>query len=329
MPKVFVGALGGTIAMSSDSSNDPVHPKLGAEDLVSAVPELLEIADIKSKTIKNVASPSIVVDDILAAYRYAIEAVEAGADGVVLTHGTDTLEESAFLLDLIWDREEPLVLTGAMRSPNLLSPDGAGNLMSAVVTAADKRSKSLGVLVVLDEAVHLAKTVAKTNSSSVWTFQSPSWGPVARIVEREIHYCMKPSDRNSSLPLPALGPINIPIIESPFADEGSWVESIASTKPRAIIVSASGAAHLSMAAAEKLEKVIENGIPVIVASRTGSGKTLTRTYGYPGSESWLLEHGFILSGFLTARKARILAHVLISAGYSGGKLKEKIEAYGA
>ena len=104
MPKVFVGALGGTIAMSSDSSTDPVRPKLGAEDLVSAVPELLEIADIKSKTIKNVASPSIVVDDILAAYRYAIEAVEAGADGVVLTLGTETLEESAFFLDLIWER---------------------------------------------------------------------------------------------------------------------------------------------------------------------------------------------------------------------------------
>lgn len=329
MSKVYVGALGGTIAMSSASSTDPVKPKLGAEDLVSAVPELAEIAEIKSQSIKNVASPSIVVEDILDAYKFADQAVREGADGIVLTHGTDTLEESAFLLDLIWDHSEPIVLTGAMRSPNLLSPDGAGNLMSAVVTAASDSARGLGVLVVLDDAVHAARTVAKTNSTGVWTFQSPGWGPIGRIAERKLHVFFEPLKAHDPLPLPAPGSIKIPIMESPFADEGDWVDPVISMGPRAIVVNASGVGHLSMNATEKLELAIKKGIPVIVSSRTGSGTTLKNTYGYPGSESYLIEHGFILSGFLSARKSRILAHLLIDSGMNVTQLKEAFAIYGA
>lgn len=328
LPQISVGALGGTIAMSSQSASTPVNPQLGAEDLIAAVPDLQDVARISARTINNVASPAITMSDILAALRYAEEAVDAGAAGVVLTHGTDTLEETAFLLDLMWGREEPIVLTGAMRSPNLLSSDGPANLMSAVITAASPDARGLGVLVVLDDTVHAARSVAKTDATALSTFQSPGWGPLGRIFERELHLQFRPARREAAQPAPADEPVRIPIVESAVAEDGEWVAALAQMNPRAIVASGPGVGHLAVPAADALEKVLEEGTPVIVASRTGAGRTLTHTYGYPGSEADLLERGFLLAGSLTARKARLLAHVLLAAGADSEQLREGFARFG-
>lgn len=329
LPKISVGALGGTIAMSSQSSTTPVNPQLSAEDLIGAVPELEEVAEISAKTINNVASPAIVMADVLAALEFANEAVDNGAAGVVLTHGTDTLEETAFLLDLLWGREEPIVVTGAMRSPNQLSSDGPANLMAAVITAASQDARGLGALAVLDDTVHAARTVAKTDATALSTFQSPGWGPLGRIFERRLHLQFRPARREGALPAPADGPIRIPLVESPLGDDGEWAGAIAGMNPRAVVVNGSGVGHMSVPAMEALEPLVSRGVPVIVATRTGAGRTLTQTYGYPGSEADLLERGFLMAGSLTGRKARLLAHVLLASGADMAQLREGFARFGA
>ncbi|MDO5727848.1 MAG: asparaginase, partial [Bowdeniella nasicola] len=218
MTTIAIGALGGTIAMTPDSAGGGVKPSLDADDLVAAVPELNDIATITAKTIASVASPNLQMGDVLAAYRYCCEQAEAGVDGIVLTHGTDTLEETAYFLDLLWDYDIPIVITGAMRSPNLPSADGPGNILAAVVAAASTHLTGLGVLVVLNDEVHLARFVAKTNSTATWTFASPGWGPIARIAERRASVMLTPRERPSALPVPPPSEIRIPVIECGLSD---------------------------------------------------------------------------------------------------------------
>lgn len=327
-PIIAVGALGGTIAMTAAERGGAVSPGLDAAGLVAAVPDLEDIAEIRARTIRNVASPSIVVEDVLEALAFANEAVEGGAAGVVLTHGTDTLEETSYLLDLLWDREEPIVVTGAMRAPSLLSPDGAANLLSAVVTAAAEDARGLGVIAMLDDSVHLARYVAKTDSTGLSTFQSPGWGRVGRIVERRLRLAYRPARRFDALPAPPAGNVNVPLVESTFADDGGWLRLLVDARPAAIVVSGSGVGHLSVPAADVAEEAIGKGIPVILASRTGSGSTLEKTYGYPGSEQDLLRRGVIGAGFLNGRKARLLAHVVTAAGGGEAELRKEFAARG-
>lgn len=326
-PGVAVGALGGTIAMSAVGTG-AVKPELDAEDLVAAVPELTNIADIRAHSIANVASPAIVPSHVLDALAFARRAVDDGAVGVVLTHGTDTLEETAYFLDLLWDREEPLVVTGAMRSPNLPGADGPANLLSAVVAASSEEARGLGVLVVLDDTVHLARLVSKTHSTGVWTFQSPGWGPVGRIAERKLRLMLKPARMFDPLPVPSADPLHIPIVQSPWADDGMWVTAIASNNPRALVIEASGVGHLSEAAADACEQLMKDGLLVAMVTRTGSGTTLEHSYGYPGSEEDLIERGIIPGGFLTGRKLRILLHVLLSSGADVDTIRNTVARHG-
>lgn len=314
MTTIAIGALGGTIAMTPDVAGGAVKPSLNAHDLVAAVPELADIATITAETLASVASPNLVMADLLTAYEFCLAQARAGVDGIVLTHGTDTLEETAYLLDLLWDEDIPLVITGAMRSPNLPSADGPGNILAATVAAASAQLKGMGVLVVLNDEVHLARTVAKTNSTATWTFASPGWGPVARIAERHASVMLVPRTRPEALTAPGKEEIRIPIIECALSDDGWAIDALAAASPRGIVLAASGVGHISVPARDAACRALSAGIPIVFASRTGSGRTLTASYGYPGSESDLLEHGFIGAGFLSPRKARLLLHVLTAAG---------------
>lgn len=327
-PIVAVGALGGTIAMTPSEPGKPVAPGLSAEQLIEAVPELREIAEVRAESIRNLPSPSIMVEHVRAALDFARASVDAGAAGVILTHGTDTLEETAYLLDLVWDREEPLVVTGAMRSPTQPGADGAANLLASVVTACSADARGLGVVTVLDGTVHLARLVTKSDSTAVSTFQSLGWGPVGRVEEGELRLMMRPARMFDPLPVPAAGPIRIPIVESPFADDGEWVSAIASMAPRALVIDGSGAGHVSEEARNAIVRLREDGMIVVVATRTGSGTTLERTYGYPGSEVDLLEQGVLMAGYLSARKARLLVHVLLEAGYEPDAIRDELTRRG-
>lgn len=308
---VAIGALGGTIASAPGDGAGAV-PTLSAESLAAAVPELAEIADVRARTLATLPSPSLDEPTILAALRWARQAVDEGAAGVVITQGTDTLEEAAYLLDLFWERPEPLVVTGAMRASHQPSADGPANLIAATRTAVDDGSRDRGVLVVFDDAIHQARWVAKTDSVSTGAFRSPVFGPIGRLVENEVVYAA-PLGRVAPLMLRSdqeLGDPRVPLVATYLGDDGYALRALRPDDIDGVVIAGFGAGHVSPRMADAIEELAQD-VPVVFASRTGSGPTGKAMYGYPGSEVDLVRRGAIPAGWLPPVKARLLLWALM------------------
>ncbi|WP_408896718.1 asparaginase [Nocardioides sp. R1-1] len=320
-PTVAIGALGGTIASTSSADDgSEIVPTLTADRLAAAVPGLAEIATVRAETLAQLPSPSLDEPTILRTLAWARAAVDAGAEGVVVTQGTDTLEESAYLLDLFWDRPEPLVVTGAMRSAQAVGADGPANLLTAVRCATAPASRDRGVLVAFDDEIHHARWVAKTDSASTGAFRSPVFGPIGRCVEAEVVYGVPPA-RVSPLRLPsaqAVGDPRIPLVATYLGDDGYVLDAIRvgagqSAGVDGVVVAGFGAGHVSARAAEAVGRLARE-VPVVFASRTGSGPTGRAIYGYPGSEIDLVARGAVGAGWLPPVKARLLLWALALGG---------------
>ncbi len=317
-PTVAVGSLGGTITMTSQAEGQGVAPALDADDLVAAAPGLEAGARVQASTLARAPSASLTFADVLGALAWARRSVEGGATGVVLIQGTDTLEETAYLLDLFWNRTAPLVLTGAMRPPHQAGADGPANLLAAVTVAASDAARELGTVVVLNDEVHEARQVRKTHATALHAFTSPDGGPLGRVLEGRLTLHHRPAPRPPALTAPTgADGIRVALLEMSLGDDGELVRRCAEAGYAGIVVSAFGAGHVSQAAADAIEEVAA-GIPVVVGSRAGAGSTLGRTYGFAGSEQDLGARGALLSGRLDPRKARLLLWALLGTGASRG-----------
>jgi len=312
-PCVAVASLGGTITMTPATSG-AVTPTLRAEDLVAAVPELEAVADVVATTVVTLPGASLHPEHLLAALEWARAAVDAGATGVVVVQGTDTIEESAYLLDLWWDREAPLVVTGAMRAPAMPGSDGPANLLASVRTAAAAAAASRGVLVVLDDTVHAAERVAKTASTTTSAFVSPSFGPAGRVHEESLVFAAPPAPRPPALPVPRRGahPV-VRVLTTWLGDEGEMLDEAVTSGCAGVVLAAFGVGHLPVRVAERVDAAAQR-FPVVLASRTGSGSTTRGVYGFPGSESDLIARGAVPAGWLGPLKARALLWALLAAG---------------
>jgi L-asparaginase len=326
-PRVAVASLGGTITMTAGHGTRGVAPTLTAADLLGAVPILAETADLRAETLITAPGASLGFTDVLRALSWARDAVTEGAVGVVLVQGTDTLEETSYLLDLHWDRPEPLVLTGAMRPPRQPGADGPANLLAAVLTATAPSSRGLGVLVVMNDEVHAAARVRKSDATALGAFSSAPFGPLGRIHEGCAYYANGPA-RRPALPLPAdRHSPRVALLETCLGDDGDLLRLIIDADYDGVVISAFGAGHVSTGMAGMVSKAAERG-PVVLASRTGAGAVLSHTYGFTGSEQDLLDRGAISAGWLDARKARILLWSLLSAGDTVEVIREAFAARG-
>lgn len=326
-PVIAIGSLGGTITMTG-SGDGPVRPTLTAEDLVASVPELPEIARIQARTIVTKPGASLTGEDLAGALEWARAAVDAGAAGVVLIQGTDTIEESAFLLDLYWDREEPLVVTGAMRHPGSASADGPGNLLAASRAAAAPQARSRGVLVVLDDTVHAAGRVRKARSSGLGAFESRPFGPVGFVEESAVHFG-EAALRWRPLPgTPATTAPRVALLETHLGDDGTLVDLVAASGYDGLVIGALGVGHVPVRVAEAVSGAV-GVLPVVFATRTGTGTTYTATYGFPGSESDLLGRGAIGAGWIQPAKARLLLGEMIALGIHRHDIAESFAQRGA
>lgn len=308
MPRIAVFSLGGTIAMTS-TAGGPVVPTLDAAALLASVPGLDALGhsfDVAS--FRQIPAGTLAFADLLALADAARAAVASGAEGVVVTQGTDTIEETAYLLDLAWDRSEPLVVTGAMRNPSQPGPDGPANLSAAIGVAADPASWGRGVLVVLADEIHAAAAVQKSHTTSVSAFTSPETGALGRFVEGIARFAAP------AVPTLTVGPqptdVRVGLATAALGDDGRWLPAYLEGLD-GLVVAGYGVGHLHRDWVQPLAEAAAR-MPVVLASRIAAGPSLRQTYGFPGSEADLLGRGLISAGRLPALKARILLWSLLS-----------------
>ncbi|MFF7725350.1 asparaginase [Streptomyces sp. NPDC008001] len=305
-------ALGGTISVSGRAGG----ARLTGAEITAAVPGLdglgmpLDVRDVHA-----VPSGSLTFAQVLGVVEAASHAVAEGAAGVVVTQGTDTLEETAFLADLVWPHEAPFVLTGAMRQPGMAGADGPANVLAAARVAASRAARGLGALVVINDEVHAARWVRKSHSTSTAAFVSPNAGPAGRVIEGEVRV-LAPPPRRTVLPsgaVPArLDAARVALHCVTLDDDGDRLAGLDETH-QGLVVAGFGAGHVPASLAPVLGALAER-IPVVLTSRTGSGPVLRHTYSAPGSETDLQRRGLINGGLLDPYKARVLLRLLLAAG---------------
>lgn len=323
--RVSVLSLGGTIAMTP-SSDGGVAPALDADDLVAAVPELGDLdVTVTARSLRSVPSASLRFADLVALHA-AVEAELAdGATGVVVTQGTDTLEETVFFLDRTVTSSAPVVVTGAMRHPSAAGSDGPANLLAAVRLAAAEAARDLGALVAFADEVHAAVTVRKAHTTAPAAFESPGFGPLGLLVEGEPRLLATPAPR---LRLPVgerLTEMRIGVVPIALGDGGELLEA-AGARFDGLVIAGAGGGHVPEWLAQPLGE-LAGRIPVVLASRLGAGPTLTATYGYRGSERDLLARGLVPAGFLDPYKARILLALLCAQDASPERIREVFRAF--
>ncbi|MDO5672456.1 MAG: asparaginase [Actinomycetaceae bacterium] len=314
IPRLAIASLGGTIAMKIGPDGAAI-PALSGDDLVQAIPQLRNLATVTVQAIANVGSPSLTFQHILKAVEWAREQCKSGASGAIITQGTDTLEESSYLADLIWDCPQPLIFTGAMRSAGDPGADGPANLWASALTALSPQARDLGVLTVFNEEVHLARRVMKQHSTALSTFHSPASGPIAYLEEDEVvPFWQPPAQRTVPLPVPDTYNMRVPILEVGLGQDYETLAALGQSGIHGIVLAALGSGHVPQDWPDTVEELATR-IPVIITSRTGAGSTTRHTYGYPGAELDLLKRGVELGGHLSARKARILLWAILSGAH--------------
>ncbi|WP_095130451.1 asparaginase [Pseudomonas sp. Irchel s3h14] len=309
LPKLAIAALGGTVSMQARNAGEGVIPTVSGETLLASVPELATLARVTVETLGLLPSASLDFDFLLSVLSWANFQIKQGAVGVVITQGTDTLEESATFFDHLWDHEEPLVLTGAMRSAAQPGADGPANLLDACRVALAEDSRLRGVQVVMNGQIHPACRVRKTDSLAVQAFSSPVFGPAGMLVENAVRYVRPPAQR-TVLPLPQQTTQKVAMLEASLSADTLLLENILDLGYDGLVIGGFGAGHVSERWAEVIKHIAKK-IPVIIATRTGSGSTAQSSYGFIGGEMDLIRKGASMAGFLCPRKARVLLWLLI------------------
>lgn len=282
----------------------------------------LEHITVTAKDFLNLPSPHITPKHMLALY-HEIRQNANSYDGVVITHGTDTLEETAYFLDTMTLPDIPVVLTGGMRSSNELGSDGVYNYLSALRVASHKQAKGKGVLVVMNDEIHAAKYVTKTHTTNVSTFQTPTHGPLGIVMKHEILF-FKRAEKRVRFDLEAIyGTVPIVKAYAGMGDSGI-ISFLSPDNIDGLVVEALGAGNMPPKAAAEIEALTAKGVPVVLVSRCFNG-IAEPVYAYEGGGVRLQEAGVMFVKELNAPKARLKLLIALNAGLKGQALKEYIE----
>jgi L-asparaginase len=335
-PRIHILALGGTIATRPDPTG-VMQMGLGADDLVAAVPLLKTVAEIEAETVSRVGSHSLSFDQVHA---LAASIRRLKADGVVVTQGTDTLEETSFLLDLLLETDVPVVVTAAMRNPSLTSPDGAGNLLAAVRVASDdwvrRHARALGVVAVMLDEVHAAADVAKVHPTRLNAFASTQTGPLAALVEdRVVPLALPVRDAVVAArgKLKTVGGKAAPVALFWMAldDDLALIPMMLAASDRVgyrgAVIAAMGGGHIAERAVDNVHR-LARAMPTVIAPRTGGGPMLRKTYGGPSAEIELRRAGLIWGGRLHPLKGRVLLETCLRGGLDRPAIIEVFDAFG-
>jgi L-asparaginase len=325
--KILLLSLGGTITMTRGASG-AIAPTLGADDLARAVPGIEAVAAIETASPLRVPGASLTLEDLISVAALVDERLAGGADGVVVIQGTDTIEETAFVLDLLVRSDRPVVVTGAMRGPEAPGADGPANVLAATTVAASAEAAGLGALVVLNDEIHAARFAQKGHTALPSAFGSPGAGPVGLVAEgRAILRARPPRARRVE---GARAGVDAPValLKMALGEDGRMLAALPGLGYRGAVVEGMGAGHVPAAVAPLLADLAST-MPVVLGARVPAGPVFTRTYGFPGSETDLIGKGLIPSGLLGGVKARLLLSLLLRCGLPPEDLRARFAEHAA
>ncbi len=319
MKHIVILTTGGTIAMSAGAQAGGAVPTLAGADLAAALPH--GVAEIRTEEFANLPSAHLTLEQIWnLSRRVAALVADDAVDGVIVTHGTDTLEESAYLCDLTIDSPKPMVFTGAMRTASEIGYDGIANLAAAVTVAASDPStgsgqadvRGLGTLIVFNDEIHAARDVTKTHTTALDTFQSPGFGALGRVDYGGVVIARKPLLREY-IPATRLE-TNVHLLKLTVGMSDGLLEYLTETVgARGIVLEALGGGRVPPAWLPTIERAVKAGCAIVITSRTGAGRTVDR-YGYVGAHRDLARLGCWFAEGLNGQKARLKLMAALGAG---------------
>ncbi|WP_419852057.1 asparaginase [Actinobacillus pleuropneumoniae] len=311
--KLLILHTGGTISMS-EGEDGKVSPS-EKNPLLAALERLNHPAQLNQESVLNVPSPHITLQHWLLLKTRIEKAVnEEQYDGIVITHGTDTLEETAYFLDLALNVNVPVAITGAMRSSNELGSDGLINLQSAILVALCPESRNKGVLVVMNDEIHNAKFVTKTHTTNVATFQTPTFGPCGLIAKNRVLYFQQLTEYER-FPIQTVTRTNVQLVKAYAGMDSFLLEQLAHHGCNGVVIEALGAGNLPPSCLAGLDALLRADIPVVLVSRAFNGVTQD-VYDYLGGGKQLKQQNVIFTTGLSGQKARIKLLVLLNQNLS-------------
>ncbi|HCU9054208.1 TPA: asparaginase [Staphylococcus aureus] len=321
MKHLLVIHTGGTISMSQDQSNKVVTNDINPISLHQDV--INQYAQIDELNPFNVPSPHMTIQHVKQLKDIILEAVtNKYYDGFVITHGTDTLEETAFLLDLILGIEQPVVITGAMRSSNEIGSDGLYNYISAIRVASDEKARHKGVMVVFNDEIHTARNVTKTHTSNTNTFQSPNHGPLGVLTKDRVQFHHMPYRQQALENVNEK--LNVQLVKAYMGMPGDIFSFYSREGIDGMVIEALGQGNIPPSALEGIQQLVSLNIPIVLVSRSFNG-IVSPTYAYDGGGYQLAQQGFIFSNGLNGPKARLKLLVALSNNLDKAEIKSYFE----
>lgn len=300
--RIVILTTGGTIAMRADERAGGAIPALAGADFLAMMPR--DRAEIRAEEFSNLPSAHFTLEHIWnLSRRVAALVADDAVDGVVVTHGTDTLEESAYLCDITINTLKPIVFTGAMRTASEIGYDGLANLAAAIQVAASDAARACGVLVVFNDQIHSARAVTKTHTTALDTFQSPEFGALGRIDYAGVVIARQPAHREF-IPASRLE-TNVHLLKITVGDNAGLLDYLIETVgSRGVVIETLGGGRVPPWWLPTIERAITLGTAIVITARVGAGRTIDR-YGYAGAHRDLVRAGCWFANGLNGQKARI------------------------
>jgi L-asparaginase len=333
VPRVHIIATGGTIASRIDPQTGAATPAVSANELIDSVPELADVAEVGVTELALVSSWNITLPLMAEAARTIRRLAEGddAPDGFVVTHGTDTMEETAFALEMLLDVDQPVVHTGAMRAAGTPGADGPRNLLAAVRVATSPPTRGIGSVLVMNEEIHAARYVTKTHTTATDTFASPGTGPVGRVDDDTIVLRWRPP----SLPRAEFAEREIPdpdpsvqLLRAAAGVDETALRAAREGAAGGVVLEGSGAGNVPEAWQPVIGELVETGRPVVLASRCVAGRVVP-AYGGRGGGATLRDLGVIGAQDLSGPKARLALAFLLGAGADADAARDWFAELGA
>jgi L-asparaginase len=340
-PRIEIIATGGTIAGAQSSKSEYGYKSAAFDvnDLINAVPQMRELAAITGEQVVNIGSQDMNDQVWLKLAKRINQRLASGeVDGIVVTHGTDTMEETSYFIDLVTPNERPIVLTGSMRPATAIGADGPANLYNAVAVAASREARGRGVLVVLNDSIHLARNVAKTNTTNVETFRSPNRGPVGLVNTGKFDWFDRPEpvsngDSAAVARAPARGggaPFSVEKLDAlPRVDilyahanmSADLIDAAVKAGAKGLVIAGVGDGNMTQQALDRLAQAAKDGVVVVRSTRLPQGVVLRN------NEVNDDKLGFVASGELNPAKSRVLLQLALTRTRDAGEIQKMFYTY--